>query len=258
MLTEEERKRGVVAVSGGNHAIATALAAKKFGISAVVLMPQSTPAFNVEFARKAGAEIELLPDAATAFKRADYYIAQGRVHLHGYDDPDIIAGNGTVGLEFARQSPLISHVFVSVGGGGFCCGVATGLHVANPTVVVHGVETVGAETVTKALAANAPVPIHPHSIARTLCAPFATERTLLGVKELISEITVVPDAEAVRGMKLLLEQEKILVEPAAGCTLAAAAQLAPSLPADVQVGLVLCGSNVALADAVEWFSRFNV
>lgn len=258
MLTEAERRRGVVAVSGGNHAIATALAAKQFNIPAMVLMPQSTPAFNVEAARRAGAEIELLPDAATAFQRADYYITQGRIHLHGYDDPEIIAGNGTVGAEFAAQAPRIDHVFVSVGGGGFCCGVATGLHTVKQGVTVHGVETIGAETLTKALAANAPVAIHPSSIARTLCAPFATDRTLAGVRSLIAEITLVPDADAVRGLRTLLDHEKVLVEPAAGCTVAAAVRLAPTLPLDAVVGLVLCGSNVAVTDATEWFTRFGV
>lgn len=258
LLSEDQRKLGVVAVSGGNHAIATALAAKQFGIPAVVLMPQSSAAFNVEAARSAGADVELLPDAAAAFKRADHYIAQGRVHLHGYDDPEIIAGNGTVGLEFAKEvSSRLSHVFVSIGGGGFCCGVATGLHLVRKDIVVHGIETVGAETLTQALAANAPVTIQPTSIARTLCAPFATQRTLQGVRQLISEITVVPDSEAVAGMRLFLEHEKILVEPAAGCTIAGAARLAPLLPKDAVLGLVICGSNVAVVDAITLFERFK-
>lgn len=258
LLTEAQRKEGVVAVSGGNHAIATAMAAKQFGIPAIVLMPQSSAAFNVEAAKSAGAEVELLPDAAAAFKRADHYIALGKVHLHGYDDPDIIAGNGTVGMEFATQAnSRLTHVFVSIGGGGFCCGVTRGLHLVRKDIIVHGVETVGAETLTKALEANSPVNIHPSSIARTLCAPFATQRTLQGVKELIADVTVVPDSEAVAGMKFLLENEKILTEPAAGCTVAAAARLAPTLPKDAVIGLVLCGSNVAHSDAIALFERFK-
>jgi threonine dehydratase len=125
-----------------------------------------------------------------------------------------------------------------------------------PTVSVFGVETEGAETMTRALAAGEPVTISPTSIARTLGAPFVTDRTLAAARELLSDVAIVSDAAAVRDMRWILQAEKVLCEPAAACTLSAAAVRAASLPEDAVIGLVLCGSNIALADAEALALRF--
>ncbi|MCP8938841.1 pyridoxal-phosphate dependent enzyme [Alsobacter sp. SYSU M60028] len=257
-LTPEERARGVVAVSGGNHAIAVARGAAEFGVDALVLMPTATARFNVELTRGYGARVEFCETAAEAFAKAETYAAAGRISLHAYDDPVIIAGNGTTGLEFAEDAPDLSHVFVAIGGGGFAAGVAAAIKGRNPAVQIHGVETEGAETMTAALAAGRPVTIKPTSIARTLGAPFVTERTLAAARALFAGVHLVPDAEAVREMRYLLQEEKVLCEPAAASTVAAAARLLPDLPADARIGLVLCGSNIALDDVEALSRQFGV
>ena len=204
-LSEAELKRGVVTVSGGNHAIAVSLVARSLGTRALVLMPKATPALNIRLTQEAGGEVELCEDSVAAFAKAEAYEREGLVHVHSYDDPAIIAGHGTLGLELASDAGgRLDHVFLSIGGGGFSAGVGAALKGLDPAVRIHGVETDGATTMTQALEAGKPVPIRPTSIARTLGAPFATERTMAAARQFLEEIVVVPDAEAVR---LVLRQQ---------------------------------------------------
>jgi threonine dehydratase len=251
-LSDEERGRGLVTVSGGNHAIALAKVAGTLGIDALVLMPKITPRFNLDLTAKFGARIELCDDAAEAFAKAEAYERDGKLFVHPYDDPAIIAGHGTLGLELLDDTPDLSHVFVSIGGGGFMAGVAAALKARRPGVTVYGVETVGAATMTEALRADAPVTIRATSLARTLGAPFATNRTLAAAKAFLAEVVLVEDGPVVADLAWLLQTEKLLCEPAAACVLTAAETVAPSLPADAVLGLVLCGSNVSLYDLDAW------
>jgi threonine dehydratase len=251
-LSDAERRRGLVTVSGGNHAIAVARVAGTLGLDALVLMPKVTPRFNVDLATKYGARIELCDDASEAFAKAEEYQRQGRLFVHPYDDPAIIAGHGTLGLEFLEDIPDLTHVFVSIGGGGFMSGVAAALKAKRPSLTIYGVETVGAPTMTEALKAGEPVTIRPTSIARTLGAPFATHRTVAGAKLFLKEILLVEDEPVIGDVSWLLQKEKLLCEPAAACVLTAAETVTPSLPDDSVIGLVLCGSNLSLDDVDGW------
>ncbi|MFO1148663.1 MAG: pyridoxal-phosphate dependent enzyme [Alsobacter sp.] len=257
MRSHQEMQRGVVAVSGGNHAIAVARGAAAFGVPALVFMPRVTARFNIDAAAAYGATVELVDTAAEGFARAEQLSREGWINLHAFDDPLIIAGNGTVGLEFADAHPEITHLFASVGGGGFIAGIAAAAKGRNPTMSVIGVETEGAETLTRALAAGEPVTISPTSIARTLGAPFVSARTLAAAQAFLSEVAVVSDAEAVADMRWLLQTEKVLCEPAAACTVSAAARRASSLSPHAVIGLVLCGSNIALEDVDALSARFQ-
>ena len=258
-LTEAELKRGVVTVSGGNHAIAVSLVARSMGARALVLMPKTTPALNIHLTQQAGGEVELCDDSIAAFAKVEEYAAQGMVHVHSYDDPAIIAGHGTLGLELAADAGgRLDHVFVSIGGGGFSAGVGAALKGLDPAVRLHGVETEGATTMTQALAAGQPVAIRPTSIARTLGAPFATERTIAAARQFLEEIVLVSDAEAVRELVWVLQNGRVLLEPAAACVVAAALARKDSFRPDERVCLVLCGSNVALEDIASWRSEFAV
>ncbi len=257
-MSDAERGRGVVTVSGGNHAIAVSQVATALGSQALVLMPKTVAPFNIALTRAAGGEVELCDDAIAAFAKADEYAAQGRTNVHSYDDPLIIAGHGTLGLEFSRQAPDLTHLFISIGGGGFCAGVGAAMKALNPALHVIGVETEGATTMTEALAAGRPVQMRPTSIARTLGAPFATERTMAAARAFLEEIVVVPDRDAVRELVWLLQNERVLVEPAAACVLAAALARKETFTPDAHVGLILCGSNVALDDIAGWRTQFGV
>ena len=258
-LSQAELRRGVVTVSGGNHAIAVSLVARSMGARALVLMPKATPALNIQLARQAGGEVELCEDSIAAFAKVEDYTRQGMVHVHSYDDPAIIAGHGTLGLELAADAGgRLDHVFVSIGGGGFAAGVGAALKGLDPAVRLHGVETEGATTMTQALAAGEPAAIRPTSIARTLGAPFATERTIAAARQFLEEIVLVPDAEAVRELVWVLQNGRVLLEPAASCVVAAALARKDSFRPDERICLVLCGSNVALEDIDRWRTEFAV
>jgi threonine dehydratase len=263
-LDEAARAAGVFTVSGGNHAIAVSLAAAALGIKALVLMPQTTPALNIALTRQAGGEVQLCADAAEAFARAEELGREkphggGMCYIHPYDDPAVIAGHGTLGLDIvAGVATALDHVFISIGGGGFAAGVSVALKAAWPNVAIHGVETEGATTMTQALAAGHPVPIKPTSIARTLGAPFVTERTLAAARSYLDEIVTVPDREAVKALLTILETERLLVEPAASAVLAAALARKDSFRSGQTIGLILCGSNVALDDALGWRTQFGL
>jgi threonine dehydratase len=257
-LSPDELERGVVTVSGGNHAIAVSLAARALGSRALVLSAKTMSPYNKRLTEEAGGAVELCEDFVEAFAKAARYGEDGRVNIHAYDDPRIIAGHGTLGLELAEEAGRITHAFVSIGGGGCIAGVAAALKGTSPHTQVIGVETEGATTMTEALAAGHPVTIRPTSIARTLGAPFATERTLAAAQAFVGRVDVVPDAAAVACLLRILDLERVLVEPAAAAVLAAALAGKDRFRPDDRVALVLCGSNVALDDVMAWRAQFGV
>ncbi len=248
-LKPEERGRGVVAVSGGNHAQAVAYAARTLGLHAVVLMPETTPRNYVEATRGYGAEIKFAPDVHTAFAEVAEYERQGWAYIHPFDDPDVIAGQGTIGLEILDDVPQVTDIIVSIGGGGLIGGIALAVKALKPGVRVWGVETEGADCMSKSLAAGEIVTLNAiTSVARTLGAPAPSELTMALARNLVESVTVVSDAEALTALRFLLERLKILTEPAASCTLAAADRLRDKFSPEKHVVLVLCGGNMPPED----------
>jgi threonine dehydratase len=252
-LAKAERRRGVVAVSGGNHAQAVACAARQLEVRSVVLMPESTPPNYLEATHRYGAEVILVGNMQQAFERAHAYVEHGYVYVHPFDDPLVIAGQGTIALEILEDVPQVTDLFVSIGGGGLAAGVGTAIkapHQANQRDVrIWGVETEGADSMAQALAANRVVELPQiTSIARTLGAPAVSETTLASAQRYLENVTVVSDAEALSALRLLLERTKIVTEPAASCTLAAAERLKNNFTTDDHVVLILCGGNLALDD----------
>lgn len=246
-LTEEERNRGVVAVSGGNHGQAVAYAARTLGLKARVLMPENTPANYVDATRGYGADVKFAATAADAFAKVADFEKEGWVYIHPFDDVLVMAGQGTVGLEILDDVPHVTDIILSIGGGGFMGGVATAVKSLKPTVRIWGVETEGADCVSKSLEAGKIVTLEAiTSVARTLGAPAPSERTFQLAQKYLERITVVPDSEAISAMRFLLERLKVLAEPAASCTLAAADRLQHNFAPDRHVVLILCGGNAPL------------
>ncbi len=160
-----------------------------------------------------------------------------------------MAGQGTLGLEIAEDLPEVTDVIVSIGGGGFIGGVATAIKSLKPSVRIWGVETEGADAMSKAIAAGRPVQLEAiTSIARTLGAPSVSADTLALAHKYVESVAVVPDREAVLALRFLLERAKVLTEPAAACTLAAADRLKDRFTTDSRLVLVLCGGNTAVED----------
>jgi threonine dehydratase len=254
-LSEEERSRGVVAMSGGNHGLAVAYVGKTLGIPTTVVMPKTTPPFVVERARADGARVELTETIAAAFARVDELVCDGLVLLHPFDDARVIAGQGSIGLEMLEQMPDLGTVVVSIGGGGLLAGIASTLKRLKPNVKVFGVETKGADAMHHALEAGKPVMLDAiTSIARTLGAPAVTQLTLDGVRQYVDGVVVVDDRDAVAAIIQLQEKLGVLVEPAASCTYAALTL--GLVPKSEETLLLLCGSNVRLDEVVAWRQQF--
>jgi threonine dehydratase len=258
-MSADERRRGVVAVSGGNHAQGVAYAAKLLGLGATICMPANTPRNYLDATRGYGAEIVLCPDIKAAFAEADRLQQDGRVLVHPFDDPFVAAGQGTVGLEILEDLPGVTRVYVSIGGGGFIAGIATAIRSIKPQVKIVGVETRGADAMAQTLAAGRLIELPAiTSIARTLGAPKVSDFTYRCVRELVEEVVVVDDAAAARALFLILERTKHLTEPAASCCLAAAEEQRAKLIKEDQIVLVLCGGNVSSHDLADFYARFGV
>ncbi|MFE2278736.1 threonine/serine dehydratase [Streptomyces sp. NPDC059454] len=253
-----ERAAGVVAVSGGNHGIALAVMAAALDVKATVVMPRSAPVRAVEIAESAGASVRVTDDMDGAFALMTRLQREGLTLVHPFDDPVVIAGQGTVGAEFAADAGDLTDVLVSIGGGGLIAGVAAALRALRPGVRIWGVETEGAQAMSEALAAGGPVPVKLTSIVSTLSAPAVSQLTYEHVSELVTEVLVVPDREAVRGSLELADHAKVWAEPAAGCLLPAARRVLERVGEGARLGLVVCGGNATTGDMIAWTEHFEL
>jgi threonine dehydratase len=257
LLAYDERADGVVGISGGNFAQGLAYAAGRLGVPARVVMPESTPRNYLDATRDYGAEVELAPTIADAFVRYDELVAEGWGPMHPFDDPGMMAGNGTLGLELMDQVPDVTDVIVSIGGGGFMAGVTSAIKSRRSDVRIWGVETEGADVMARSLAAGSPQTMTPTSIAKTLGSPYAGGRPFEIARDHLAEVAVVSDAEAVDSMVFLFERAKLVTEPAAACTLAAARRLRGRFDPTGTLVLVLCGGNLSVADLCAFTDRFG-
>ncbi|MFJ9562454.1 threonine/serine dehydratase [Streptomyces fuscichromogenes] len=257
-LSAAERAAGVVAVSGGNHGIALAVMAAALDVKATVVMPRTAPARSIALVEAAGASVRLTDGMDSAFASLPRLRDEGLTLVHPFDDPVVIAGQGTVGLELAEDADDLTDVLVSIGGGGLIAGVAAALRARRPAVRVWGVETAGAQAMSEALAAGGPLPVEVSSIVTTLSAPSVSRLTYDHAAALVEEVLVVPDREAVRGSLEFAEHAKVWTEPAAGCLLPAARQVRERVGDGARIGLVVCGGNVAHREIAEWTERFGL
>ncbi|MGW7720589.1 pyridoxal-phosphate dependent enzyme, partial [Streptomyces chartreusis] len=182
----------------------------------------------------------------------------GLTLVHPFDDPLVIAGQGTVGLELDADAGELTDVIVSVGGGGLIAGIAAALRARRPDVRIWGVETEGAEAMSQALAAGGPVPVELASIVSTLSAPTVSQLTYDHVSAQVDEVLVVPDREAVRGVLDLAEHTKVWTEPAAGCLLPAARRVLERVGGGARLGLVVYGGNATTSDVLRWATDFGL
>lgn len=256
-LTDVEKAKGVVGVSGGNHAQGLAYAARSLSVSAIICMPETTPKNYLDATRDYGAEIRLFPTIHAAFDGAAKLQAEGRVYVHPFDDTLVAAGQGTVGLEIVEDLPQVTRCYISIGGGALIGGMATAIKAMAPDCKIVGVETDGADVMARTVAANELVTMPAiTSIARTLGSPSACPFTFEMVKRLVDELVVVSDADSVRELFYVLERVKTLIEPAAACCLVAADQHSSQFRPNDQVVILLCGGNVSAADLCTWRQQF--
>jgi threonine dehydratase len=236
----------VVAASAGNHAQGVALAATTVGLSPTIVMPRNAPQAKVDATRGYGATVELVGDTFQAAMSHARQLAGGDnvLFVHAYDDPDIIAGQGTLGFELYEQVPDVDTVIVPIGGGGLIGGIGVALAGIAPDVRVVGVQAAGAATVPQSLEKGVPVPIdHPDTIADGIATGGVSERTLRLIDEHVDEVLTVTDGEIARAILLLLERAKQLVEGAGAAPVAALLSDALNVEGETVVPL-LCGGNI--------------
>src|SRR4029077_5821766 len=245
-LTPAERARGIVTCSAGNHAAAVALAGRELGTDALVMMPAWASQAKVDATRAYGGTVDLeAVDASEAFARMHAEAAEtGRVIVHPFDDPAVMAGQGTVGLELCEQVAEVRQVVVPVGGGGLASGVATAVKALAPDARVIGGEPAGISVVAASIAAGAPA-ARPAgvSIADALGPPSIGAGPLRVLSDLLDEAVSVREEQIAEAFRVLYARAKLAVEPAAAAPLAALrAGLVEALPGTV---LVLSGGNVS-------------
>jgi threonine ammonia-lyase medium form len=243
-LSPEDKQKGVITLSAGNHAQALAWAATQSGILSTVVMPATSVRSKIEATQSYGGEVILtegdLLETCLAIQKE-----RGLTLVHPFDDPMIIAGQGTVGLEILEDVPEVDAVVVGVGGGGLISGIATALKAKKPEVKVIGVEPEGASAMTQSLQRGEPVHLdRVDTVADGLAAPFAGQHTLAHVQTYVDDMVIVSDQEIVEAMGLILERCKVVAEPAAASTLAALLSGKASLLRGSTVVCVLSGGNI--------------
>ncbi len=249
LLSAGQRKRGVIAASAGNHALGVAYHAQLLGVPATVVMPRFAPLTKVVNCRRFGAAVVLHgANIADARARADEISAQqGLTYINGFDDPAIIAGQGTIGLEIAAQVPDLDAVIVPIGGAGLVAGVSVALKHLKPEVKIIGVEPERAASFTAAVEAGKPVLIEMKpTLADGLSVPKVGENAFRLARERVDRIVLVGEHDLARAVLRLMELEKAVVEGAGAAPLAAClAGLTPELE-NKKVVLLLCGGNIDL------------
>jgi len=236
--------RGVIAMSAGNHAQGVAWHAHRLGLRAVIVMPRFTPGVKVERTRGFGAEVVLHGDTLDEARAHALELAQqqGLTFVHPYDDADVIAGQGTIGLEMLQAVPQLDVVVVSIGGGGLIAGMATALKALNPSIEVIGVEALRFPTMYNAIK-HAQLPVGETTIAEGIAVGTPGRLPQAIIERLVDDIVLVDEAGIEQAILMLLEVEKTLVEGAGAAGLAALLQ-DPGRFKGRKVGLVLCGGNI--------------
>ena len=227
-LTEEEKKRGVIASSAGNHAQGVAYAARELGIKAVIVMPKTTPLIKVQSTKKYGAEVVLYGDVYDdAYQKAKELEAQeGYVFVHPFDDIDVLEGQGTIALEILEEMPDAEVIVVPIGGGGLISGIAAAAKMIKPEIKIIGVEPSGAASATEALIKNKVVTLpEANTIADGTAVKRIGDLTFNCIKQYVDEVVTVDDYELTEAFLLLAEKHKIIAENSGILPLAALKKL---------------------------------
>jgi threonine dehydratase len=250
-LSDEEKAKGVISISAGNHAQALAYASGLEGIDALIVMWATASAQKIAAARGYGATIDTeAPGSPEAFERLELLLAEtGRTLVHPFDDPLIMAGQGTVGLEIVEDVPDVDVVLVQVGGGGLISGIATAIKGLKPGARVIAVEPELSPALHDSLAAGHPVTVKPNSIADGLAGPFAGENCLAVCQERVDEAVLVSEDDIKQAFRFLYGRAKIACEAAGAATTAALMSGKVKLQPGETAVAVISGGNVALETA---------
>ena len=245
-LDAQQLQAGVTAVSAGNHAIATAFAARALGTTAKVVMIMNASPARIGTCRQYGAEVILAENVHTAFDLVEEIREkEGRYFVHPFEGPNVALGTGTVGLEICEQVGEFDVIVIPIGGGGLCAGISSAVKQINPRCTVIGVEPEGADSMHRSFASGQPEAIEKvTTIADSLGAPFAASYSFELCRQFVDELVMVSDEQIKEAMGMLFRDLKIAVEPACAASTAALYGPLNGRYEGEKVVLVLCGSNI--------------
>lgn len=247
-LTKEEKSRGVVAISAGNHAQATSWACSQFGVKSKIIMPHTASKSKINATKSYGGEVIL-----TEEKMMD--VCQSLIEkenlsfIHPFDDLDVLMGQGTVSLEVIEEIKNIDYAFISIGGGGLIAGMSSVLKQINPKIKIIGVEPINSNVMTNSLKSNKPETfdtINNKTIADTLNAPFAGKITFEYVKKYVDEILNVSEEEMIESLRIMIERLKVVPEPSASACFVPIVYNKLKIPSQSKCLVVVCGGNIDL------------
>ena len=247
-LSKEERSRGVVAISAGNHAQATSWACSQFGIKSKIIMPHTASQSKIDATESYGGEVILTKEKMmdTCQKLID---EENLSFVHPFDDLDILMGQGTVALEVINEIKNLDYAFVSIGGGGLIAGMACVLKQINPKIKIIGVEPINSNVMTNSIKSGKPEifdTINNKTIADTLAAPFAGKITFEYVKEYVDDIINVSEDEMIESLRMMIERLKIVPEPSASACFVPIVFNKLNVPSKSKCLVVVCGGNIDL------------
>jgi threonine dehydratase len=245
-LDARERRAGVVAMSAGNHAQGVAYHAKRLGIPATVVMPEATPFIKIDRTEAFGAKVVLRGESLSAAREAADVLSRdhGLVLVHPYDDPAVIAGQGTIALELLTDRPDLDAIVVPIGGGGLISGIAVAAKALNPRIEIIGVQSALYPSMHRLMRGEDPgLPLAAATLAEGIAVKEPGRLTRRIVKELVSEILLVDDVMIEGAIETLLERQKLVVEGAGAAGLAAVLA-SPERFRGRRVGIVICGGNI--------------
>lgn len=246
-LDADARRRGVISLSAGNHAQALAWGATALGLRSTIVMPHTAQQSKIDATRGYGGEVvltdaDLLETCLTLQRERDLTL------VHPFDDPRVIAGQGTVGMELVEDLPDVDVVVVACGGGGLISGVAAAVKQQHPSARVIGVEPEGASAMSQSLERGEPVRLtRLDTIADGLAAPFAGRLNLAHVQAFVDQMILIPDRDIVHALRVLLERCKIVPEPAGAAAVAPLLNGALTIERGAHIAAIVCGGNIDAA-----------
>lgn len=247
---KDKKNKKLISTSGGNHGLGVAFAANKFAMRAIIIVPEFVPQFRIDLIKALNAEVIVYGKTIEAANgKALEYIKKdpSYIYIHPFDDEEVIAGQATIAYELLKEMPDLDIIITSVGGGGLISGVSEYAKSLNPNIVIFGTQTLGADAMSQSLSVGKIITLPAiTSIATSLGATKVAPRTFALVQKNVELVAVVSDDEALIELKNILAHEKLLVEPASSCNLAALrAYKFPEIK-NKKIVIILCGGNVSL------------
>jgi threonine dehydratase len=246
-LSEEEKSRGVIAASAGNHAQGVGYAAQMLGVKATIVMPETTPIIKVEATKKFGVQVVLHGDTYddACRKARELEAENGYVFVHPFDDIDVMLGQGTVALEVLKELDNVDKILVPIGGGGLISGIALAAKMLKPGIKIIGVEPEGACCIARSLDENKVTELKKvDTMADGVAVKTPGDLTFQVIKEFVDEVVTVSDSDILEAILLLMERHKMITEGAGALSVAGLKKLAPE---DKNVVCVISGGNIDIS-----------